>query len=250
MLVPPAERLARRQRVAAACRRLSLSQQAVALCEAAKPGQEAFLLQVFEAELAHRETQRRTRLLTRAGFPVLKTWEGYDRHRVVLPSTLTWADLETGAYLTAHRNLVLYGPVGTGKSHLATALGVQACEQGRVVRFFTVTDLVLRLSEARRAGTLERLQEDLHRAELLVLDEWGYVPLDRDGSQLLFRVVADSYETRSLILTTNLEFSKWGSLFTDDQMAAAMIDRLAHHGHLLLFDGESYRMTHALMKER
>ena len=129
-------------------------------------------------------------------------------------------------------------------------MGVRACEQGYTVRFFTVTDLVLRLSEARRAGTLERLQQDLQRADLLVLDEWGYVPVDRDGSQLLFRVIADSYETRSLILTTNLEFSKWGSLFTDDQMAAAMIDRLAHHGHLLLFDGESYRMTHALMKER
>ena len=122
--------------------------------------------------------------------------------------------------------------------------------RGTTVRFFTVTDLVLRLSEARRAGTLERLQQDLQRADLLVLDEWGYVPVDRDGSQLLFRVIADRYETRSLILTTNLEFSKWGSLFTDDQMAAAMIDRLAHHGHLLLFDGESYRMTHALMKER
>ena len=129
-------------------------------------------------------------------------------------------------------------------------MGVRACEQGYTVRFFTVTDLVLRLSEARRAGTLERLQQDLQRADLLILDEWGYVPVDRDGSPLLFRVIADSYETRSLILTTNLEFSKWGSLFTDDQMAAAMIDRLAHHGHLLLFDGESYRMTHALRKER
>ena len=77
-----------------------------------------------------------------------------------------------------------------------------------------------------------------------------HVPVDKEGAQLLFRIIADSYETRSLILTTNLEFSKWGSLFTDDQMAAAMIDRLAHHGHLLLFDGESDRMTHALMKER
>jgi len=85
---------------------------------------------------------------------------------------------------------------------------------------------------------------------LVVLDEWGYLPIDREGAQLLFRVVADSYETRSLILTTNLEFSKWGAVFTDDQMTAAMIDRLAHHGHLLVFEGESYRMQHALMKER
>ncbi|SDW92016.1 IstB-like ATP binding protein, partial [Alicyclobacillus hesperidum] len=87
-------------------------------------------------------------------------------------------------------------------------------------------------------------------ADLLILDEWGYVPVDREGSQLLFRVVADSYESRSLVITTNLEFSKWGSVFTDDQMAAAMIDRLAHHGHLLVFEGESYRMKHALMKQR
>ena len=81
-----------------------------------------------------------------------------------------------------------------------------------------------------------------------LLDEWGYVPVDREGSQLLFRVIADSYESKSLILTTNLEFSKWGSVFTDEQMAAAMIDRLVHHGHLLMFDAKSYRMTHALMR--
>jgi DNA replication protein DnaC len=209
-LVAPAERLARRQRVAAACRRLSLSPQAVTLCEQARPSQEAFLVTVLEAELAHRETQRRTRLLNRAGFPTLKTLDGYDRTRVQLPSPLTWADWETGASRATARHRVLFGPVGTGKSPRAMALGVRACEPGDTVRFFTVTDLVLRLSEARRAGTLERLQQDLQRADLLILDEWGYVPVDRDGSQLLFRVIADRDETRSLILTTNLEFSKWG----------------------------------------
>jgi len=250
MLVAPAERLARRPRVAAACRRLSLSPPAVTLGEQARPSQAAFLLTVLEAELAHREMQRQTRLLNRAGFPTLKTLDGYDRTHVQLPSTVTGAAWETGASRTTARHRVLFGPVGTGKSHLATALGVRACEPGDTVRCFTVTDWVLRLSEARRAGTLERLQPDRQRAAWLILDEWGYVPVDRDGSQLLFRVIADSYETRSLILTTHLECSKWGSLFTDDQMAAAMIDRLAHHGHLLLFDGASYRMTHALMKER
>jgi len=129
-------------------------------------------------------------------------------------------------------------------------LGVRACEPGDTVRCFTVTDWALRLSAARRAGTVERLQPDLQRANWLVLDEWGDVPVDREGSPWLLRVIADRDETRRLILTTNLECSKWGSLFTDDQMAAAMIDRLAHHGHLLLFDGASHRMTHALMKER
>ena len=87
------------------------------------------------------------------------------------------------------------------------------------------------------------------RPDLLILDEWGYVPVDKDGSQLLFRVISDSYESKSLILTTNLEFSKWGGIFTDDQMAAAMIDRLVHHGHLLIFEGKSYRMEHALMRQ-
>lgn len=116
--------------------------------------------------------------------------------------------------------------------------------------FFTVTDLVMRLSAARCAGTGDRLFQEVQRAELLMLDEWGYVPVDREGPQLLFRIIADRYETRSRILTTNLERSKWGGLCTDDQMAAAMIDRLVHHGHLVLFPGESYRMTHALMTAR
>ena len=90
---------------------------------------------------------------------------------------------------------------------------------------------------------------ELKRLDLLILDEWGYVPVDKEGSQLLFRVISDSYESKSLILTTNLEFSKWGGIFTDQQMAAAMIDRLIHHGHLLLFDGPSHRMEHALMRK-
>ena len=145
---------------------------------------------------------------------------------------------------------MLYGPVGTGKPHLVTAVGVRACELGMAVKFYTVADLVMRLSEAKRGGTLERLSKEIGRTDRLILDEWGYVPVDREGSQLLFRVIADSYESRSLVITTNLEFSKWGSVFTDDQMAEAMIDRLAHHGHLLVFEGESYRMKHALMKQR
>ena len=133
---------------------------------------------------------------------------------------------------------------------MAIAAGIKACEKGLKTRFFTVTQLVLGLSESRKNGTLERLIRELKSLDLLILDEWGYVPVDRDGSELLFRVIADSYESKSLILTTNLEFSKWGAIFTDYQMAAAMIDRLVHHGHLLIFSGNSYRMEHALMREQ
>ena len=152
-------------------------------------------------------------------------------------------------FIPEKKNLVLYGPVGTGKTHMAIALGLKACEMGLQVKFYSVTSLVLKLGEAWKSGTLEKLVRELLNLDLLILDEWGYVPVDKEGSQLLFRVVADSYERKSLILTTNLEFSRWGGIFTDEQMAAAMIDRLVHHGHLLIFDGESYRMKHALMRQ-
>lgn len=109
-------------------------------------------------------------------------------------------------------------------------------------------NLVMKLTEARKNGTLEKLLRELRSLELLLLNEWGDVPVDKDGSQLLFRVISDSYESKSLILTMNREFSKWGGIFTDDQMAAAMIDRLVHHGHLLIFEGKSYRMEHALLR--
>jgi DNA replication protein DnaC len=250
MRKPRPGRTACRAAIAQYCKQLSWSQTAVSLCEHATPTQERFLEQVMAAELAHREVGRQARLLSRAGFPAHKTLADFHRHVVHLPSTLSWADLEEGTFIAAHRNLVCYGGVGLGKTHLSIALGVAACERGWRVRFFTTTGLVVRLTEARKAGTLERLFGDLQRTDLIILDEWGYLPIDREGAQLLFRVVADSYETRSLILTTNLEFSKWGGIFTDDQMTAAMIDRLAHHGHLLVFEGESYRMQHALMKER
>jgi len=245
------EREQLRSEISAFCKKLVLSQRAVELCEKeATPKQEEFLHRVLAEEMENRERSRRSRLMNRAGFPVYKTLEGYDRQGVKLPTSLKWSDLTDAVFIQAKRNLVLYGPVGTGKTHLAIAMGIRACEMGMSVKFYTVAELVMRLAEAKRSGTLERLMKEIQRTQLLILDEWGYVPVDREGSQLLFRVIADSYESRSLIITTNLEFSKWGSVFTDDQMAAAMIDRLAHHGHLLVFEGESYRMKHALMKQR
>jgi DNA replication protein DnaC len=245
------ERETLRGEISIFCKKLVLSQRAVQLCETeATPKQEEFLHRVLAEEMENRERSRRARLLNRAGFPVYKTLDGYDRQGLKLPSSLQWSDLTEGAFIHGRRNLVLYGPVGTGKTHLAIATGLRACELGMTVKFYTVAELVMRLAEARRGGTLERLMSEIQRCQLLILDEWGYIPVDKEGSQLLFRVIADSYESRSLVITTNLEFSKWGSVFTDDQMAAAMIDRLAHHGHLLVFEGESYRMKHALMKER
>lgn len=251
MRQPRTNRAGVRNEISALLRRVAFSQTAIGLCEQEGDAtRERFLLKVLEREIANREELRHARFLREASFPIYKTLQGFEFGCLKLPPALSQAELTTMAFVREKKNLVLYGPVGTGKTHLATALGVLACAHGLRTRFFTAAELVVRLSEAYAAGTLEKFLRSVLRADLLIIDEWGYVPVDRQGAQLLFRIISDSYERRSVILTTNLEFSKWGSLFTDDQMAAAMIDRLAHHGHILIFEGESYRMKHALMRQK
>ncbi len=156
-------------------------------------------------------------------------------------------DLLSLSFLGDREDLVLMGDVGTGKTHMAEALCVLACQSARAARFFTASSLVGRLRRARDEGRLDRELAQIGRAELLVVDELGFLPLDVDGARLLFQVVSQAYETQSVVFTTNLEFSRWGSVFGDDQMAAAVIDRVVHHGRLLQFRGESYRVRHALM---
>ena len=249
-MITPKMRAALDEEIMNAARQLFLSSKICEICkEEATPKQAEFLLHLLQEELKLREENKHHRLIKRAGFPVYKTFDGYSYNNVKLPPAFNREELEICHFIGEKTNLVLYGPVGVGKTHLATAAGIKACELGYKTKFYTVTQLVLKLAEARKNGTLERLVRELQSLDLLILDEWGYVPVDKEGSQLLFRVISDSYESKSLILTTNLEFSKWGSIFTDDQMAAAMIDRLVHHGHLLLFEGRSYRMEHALMRQ-
>lgn len=232
------------------CKQLKLSQRVVALCEErANEAQEQFLHDIFRAEVEHRNRSRRVKRLNKANFPSRKRLEDFDFTNVKLPSGVTMEDLADGHYIKQKQNLIFYGQVGTGKTHLSIALGMLACEQDYAVRFYTLSDLVLRLGEAHRNGTLERLMREIQSLDLLILDEWGYVPVDRQGSQLLFRVISDCYERKSLIITTNIEFSSWGSIFTDEQMAAAMIDRLVHYGYLILCGGPSYRIANALMRQ-
>ena len=249
-MITPRVRSEMEQSIAENCRKLFLTTAIPDMCQTkGAPKQLEFLQDALDMEVKQREQNKRERLVKRARFPVYKTFDGYEYTKIQLPPALSREELESGAFIEKKQNLMLYGPVGVGKTHMAIAAGIVACQKSLKTRFYTVTELVLKLSKAMKNGTLERLINELNSLDLLILDEWGYVPVDRDGSQLLFRVISDSYESKSLILTTNIEFAKWGGIFTDDQMAAAMIDRLVHHGHLIIFDGPSYRMEHALMRQ-
>lgn len=196
------------------------------------PKQVEYLAGYLEAERSSREASKRATLLRRCALPAPKTFDGYDW------SAVSWPE-----------DLVLMGDVGTGKTHMASALCALACERRLEARFFTASSLVMRLRRARDDGRLDREAALIGKARLLVIDELGFLPLDADGARLFFQVFADAYERQSVVITTNLEFSRWGSVFGDDQMAAAVIDRIVHHGRLVQFRGESYRVRHALMQE-
>ena len=212
------------------------------------PRQVESLLGYLEAEAASRDASKRASLLRRCALPAPKTFDGYDWSAVSWPDGFGRDDLLSLSFLERREDLVLMGDVGTGKTHMASALCTACCQARVEARFFTASSLVMRLRRARDEGRLDRELAQIGRAELLVIDELGFLPLDADGARLLFQVVSSAHESQSVVFTTNLGFSRWGAVFGDDQMAAAVIDRVVHHGRLLRFRGESYRVRHALMQ--
>lgn len=207
---------------------------------------EEYLTLLLGAEIEARRQNRVKKLLKKAAFVNIKTLEDFDFETVTIPETTSIAALTELAFLKRQENVLMLGAVGTGKTHLATALGVKACMQGRSVRFFRAVDLVNTLLEKHKVGLLARFMRELRKAELLILDEVGFVPFHRDGAELLFNVIADCYERSSVIVTSNLEFGQWTTIFGDARLTAALIDRLVHHAHILAFTGESYRLRRAL----
>lgn len=239
-----------REHIAACCKRLKLSQGLADNIDSIETDdREQFLLDLLSKEIEHREEARKTRNMKNAGFYTLKSFDAYVFDEVKLPTDVTPQYLRTCRFVEEKRNLILFGNVGTGKTHLATALGVEACKQGLLVKFFRTASLVNQLIQARKGGELQKFFKMLSKQDLLIFDEWGYVPVDRDGARLLFQVVSDCYESKSIVLTTNLEFSRWVTIFYDEQMTTAMIDRLVHFSHLLVFDGESWRMKNSLLRQ-
>jgi DNA replication protein DnaC len=158
-----------------------------------------FLAQLLKMEIEHRELVRKNRNLRSAGFDVIKTFENYEFGDIQIPNTIGIEELKSGAFIDKLENLILYGPVGTGKSHMATAIGVTACSRGKRVKFYRTAALVNLLSEAKIKGDLQRFMKQLRKTDLLICDEWGYVPFEKDGSQLLFQVISECYEKRPTI---------------------------------------------------
>ncbi len=207
---------------------------------------ENYLLRLTEAEVTTRSANALASRIRAAGFPVVKDFDTFDF--TALPSVPKQKVLEMsrGEWVEQHTNCCLIGNAGTGKTHLATALGLAVCRLGRRVRFVTAANLVTQLEEAQQQHRLERVLAQLDRVDLLVIDELGYLSFSRTGAELLFQVFAERYERRSVLVTSNLAFSEWGSVFQGDRMTAALLDRLTHRCEIFEMNGESYRFRESM----
>jgi DNA replication protein DnaC len=210
---------------------------------------EQFLLALLEQQVQSQEENTRKSRIKQARFPMPKTLEQFNFSALPNLNKPLILKLAQGEYLSKFENVVLAGNSGTGKSHIAIALGMAACAQAKRVAFYTAADLVNALLEANAEYRLSRLEHKLQSLDLLIVDELGYLALDEKGVKLLFNVFNNRYERKSTLVTTNLPFKQWESIFQDPAMTVALVDRLTHHCHIIEMNGDSYRFKQSLKEK-
>jgi DNA replication protein DnaC len=209
-----------------------------------------YLLRLLELELIDRERRLVERRIRQARFPATKSLDSFAFTAIPSLNKMLVLELARCEYILRRENIIALGNSGTGKSHVALGLGLAACQRGFSVVFTTAAQLVHRLMEARDEKRLLRLQRELQAARLLIIDELGYVPLSPTGAELLFEVFSQRYEHGSTIVTSNLPFEEWTSVFGSERLTGALLDRLTHHVHILTMNGESYRLTQSTARRR
>ena len=209
-----------------------------------------YLLRLAEVELIERERRMVERRIKEAKFPAVKSLDSFDF--LALPSLNKALVLELARceYVARRENIIALGNSGTGKTHICLGLGLAACQKGLSVGFITAAALVHELTEARDEKRLLRLQRQVAGYKLLIIDELGYVPLSQTGAELLFEVFSQRYERGSTIVTSNLPFDEWTSVFGAERLTGALLDRLTHHVHILEMNGDSYRLAHSKRRSR
>ena len=208
----------------------------------------AYLLRMAELELLERERRAIERRIRQAKFPVVKTMDSFDFLAIPSLNKTMVLELARCEFLTRRENVLLLGNSGTGKTHIALALGLAACQRGHRVRFTTAAALVSELIEARDERKLLRFQKQIAAYELLIVDELGFVPLSKTGAELLFEMLSQRYERGSTMVTSNLPFAEWTEVLGSERLTGALLDRLTHHVHILEMNGDSYRLKQSRRK--
>jgi DNA replication protein DnaC len=217
---------------------------------ASKTSYQDYLCCLLEQEVQARDESTKKTRITQAKFPSIKTLDTFDFDEIPTLNKKLVLKLFGGQYLHLGENIVFIGGQGTGKTHLSIALGMQACSEGKVVRFFTAADLTHQLIEARDEKELLRFQQQLAKCDLLIMDELGRIDGTQDGANLLFQVLGSRYERSSTIISTNLNFGDWSTVFMTKNLTAAVLDRLNHRCHLVEANGESYRFKQSLRSKK
>jgi DNA replication protein DnaC len=218
-------------------------------CSQANAAYEDYLQQLAELEVQHRTTAAIERRLRQAEFPMVKEMSSFRFADVPKLNKKYVLDLARCQFIETRTNLVLTGPPGVGKTHLAIAFGREACRCGYKVKFFTASKLVNTYIEARQERTILKLEKNISRCDLIIIDELGYIPLDRIGAEHLFGFFSQCYELTSLIVTTNLPFADWPQVLADDErLAGALLDRLTHHVHIVEIIADSFRLKSSMKK--